>query len=147
MKMLLALLIYGLSILLLYTLVMTGRYGRRLRSKPGSTTVHRPLDILVQVHRRWVKRSFLVVIASILAIEPTFRILHLPYIGFFWYVHLPLLASFVFFSSFAYWLNGTKRNPSYPRRHNRLGRLAVFCGIMTALTGDVIVEILIWPRL
>jgi hypothetical protein len=146
MTMLLALLIYGLSILLLYTLAMTGRYGKRLRTKARSEPFHRPLDLLL--HKRWVKRSFLVVIASILVIEPTVRFLGLPYSKLF-YIHFPLFVSFALLFFFAYKFDGTKndRSSKHPRRHNDLARLALLFGLLTVVTGDAIVEMLIWPRL
>jgi hypothetical protein len=83
---------------------------------------------------------------AILVIEPTFRVLHLPYSSFFWWVHFPLFLSYGTFFALAWIYDGRVKNRSlwFARRHNAFGKWAQYCGLFTALTGDWLVYVNIW---
>lgn len=134
----LALVIWGLSVVMLAALSMAAYHGKLLsRQSPHAAAT-------LRAHRRWVRVLFWSTLAAICVIEPTFRLLKLSYPLFFWYVHLPLFLSYAVLFPLAWRYDGRTNSPSFPRRHNKFGRWTVRCGMLTALTGDWLVYVLIW---
>lgn len=137
-----ALLIWGLSVLMVFSLFMVARYGQRLHKQ----NIYDRFTL--RNHRKWVCISFWVTVVVIIVIEPTFRMLHLPYTPFFRFIHLPLFLLYALFFALAWIYDGRTKNfsPRFPRRHNKFGRWAQYSGLLTAVTGDWLVYTLIWLR-
>jgi hypothetical protein len=139
-----AVVILGLSVLMLFSLFKVGQYGRRLREQRKKQKKH-DQDTLA-THQRWVRILFGVTLAAVLVIEPTFRIFHLPYTLFFKWIHAPLFVCYAFSFIMARWHNGLPENqsPQYPERHNQLGKNTLFFGAMTVFTGAWLTITLLW---
>ncbi len=135
-----AIVIWGLSALMVFSLFKAAHYGSRLEEQNYHD------QSTLRTHQRWAWRSFWVTLTTVIVIDPTLRLFNVPYVWFFKWVHLPLLISYGSFLILALVFDGLEKNrsPRFPRRHNAFGRLAQFCGLFTAITGDWLVFVLLW---
>lgn len=136
-----AIVIWGLSALMVVSLFRAAHYGAQLEKQNDDHD-----QSTLRTHQRWAWRSFWVTLTAVIVIDPTLHFFGVPYILFFWWVHLPLLISYGTFLVLALIFDGLKKNrwSRYPRRHNAFGRLAQYCGLFTVITGDWLVFVLLW---
>lgn len=78
--------------------------------------------------------------SAVLVIEPAVRYFHLPHTRFFFTVHLPCLVLFFSFLILATVFNGQKKR----RLHNIFAPLAIVFGMVTIITGDMLVYHQLW---
>ncbi len=128
-----AVVVWALSMIMAYALMMTIRSGARL----GDGYLRDPS--LIATHRRWRWTVLSAIVLVVAVVDPTYRIFHLPLVGFFWWIHLPLIAVFILSLMGTWALNGLKS-----RHHHRLGKVTLVFGVGTCLSGSWLAYSLLW---
>lgn len=134
-----ALVIWALSALMAFQLLKTGWYGRLLFLSRQPDGTHDPMALAR--HAKAGRQLWGVIAITVLMIETARGIIRLPYIPFFFRVHLPIFLAFLVLLLLTFfWFNGVRR----PRIHRRIIAFTLFFGIATVITGDVLTYRLFW---